>query len=34
MDVLGLHSDDEEGVAQQRALLEEARLARESRRHS
>jgi hemerythrin superfamily protein len=32
MDVLGLHSDDEEGVAQQRALLEEARQARESRR--
>jgi hemerythrin superfamily protein len=34
MDVLGLHSDDEEGVAQQRALLEEARQARESRRSS
>jgi hemerythrin superfamily protein len=34
MDVLGLHSDDEEGVAQQRALLEEARQARESRRNS
>lgn len=34
MDVLGLHSDDEEGVAQQRALLEEARQARESRRQS
>lgn len=33
MDVLGLHSDDEEGVAQQRALLEEARQARESRRN-
>lgn len=33
MDVLGLHSDDEEGVAQQRALLEEARAARESRRN-
>lgn len=32
MDVLGLHSDDEEGVAQQRALLEEARQARESRK--
>ena len=32
MDVLGLHSDDEEGVAQQRAMLEEARQARESRR--
>jgi hemerythrin superfamily protein len=32
MDVLGIHSDDEEGVAQQRAMLEEARLARESRR--
>jgi hemerythrin superfamily protein len=34
MDVLGLHSDDEEGVAQQRALLEEARQARESRKAS
>jgi hemerythrin superfamily protein len=34
MDVLGLHSDDEEGVAQQRALLEEARQARESRKSS
>lgn len=34
LDVLGLHSDDEEGVAQQRALLEEARKARESRRNS
>jgi hemerythrin-like domain-containing protein len=34
MDVLGLHSDDEEGVAQQRALLEEARQARESRKNS
>jgi len=34
MDVLGLHSDDEEGVAQQRALLEEARQARESRRQT
>ena len=34
MDVLGLHSDDEEGVAQQRALLEEARQARESRRNT
>ena len=34
MDVLGLHSDDEVGVAQQRALLEEARQARESRRNS
>lgn len=33
MDVLGLHSDDEQGVAQQRALLEEARAARESRRN-
>lgn len=33
MDVLGLHSDDEEGVAQQRALLEEARQARESRKN-
>lgn len=32
LDVLGLHSDDEEGVAQQRALLEEARQAREARR--
>jgi hemerythrin superfamily protein len=32
MDVLGLHSDDEEGVAQQRAMLEEARQARESRK--
>lgn len=32
MDVLGIHSDDEEGVAQQRAMLEEARLARESRK--
>jgi hemerythrin superfamily protein len=32
MDVLGLHSDDEEGVAQQRALLEEARQARDSRK--
>ena len=32
MDVIGLHSDDEEGVAQQRALLEEARQARESRK--
>jgi len=31
MDVLGLHSDDEEGAAQQRALLEEARAARETR---
>jgi hypothetical protein len=27
-----LHSDDEEGVAQQRAMLEEARQARESRK--
>jgi hemerythrin superfamily protein len=34
MDVLGLHSDDEEGVAQQRAMLEEARQARESRKSS
>jgi iron-sulfur cluster repair protein YtfE (RIC family) len=34
MDVLGLHSDDEEGVAQQRAMLEEARQARESRKGS
>lgn len=32
MDVLGLHSDDEEGVAQQRALLDEARQAREQRK--
>lgn len=32
MDVLGIHSDDEEGVAQQRAMLEEARQARESRK--
>jgi iron-sulfur cluster repair protein YtfE (RIC family) len=32
MDVLGLHSDDEAGVAMQRALLEEAKAARESRR--
>ena len=32
MDVLGIHSDDEEGVAQQRAMLEEARAARESRK--
>lgn len=32
MDVLGLHSDDEEGVAQQRALLDEARQAREHRK--
>jgi hemerythrin superfamily protein len=32
MDVLGLHSDDEEGVAQQRAMLEEARQARENRK--
>lgn len=34
LDVLGLHSDDEEGVAQQRALLEEARQAREARRNT
>jgi hemerythrin superfamily protein len=32
MDVLGLHSDDEAGVAMQRAMLEEAKAARESRR--
>jgi hemerythrin-like domain-containing protein len=32
MDVLGLHSDDEAGVAVQRAMLEEAKAARENRR--